>query len=162
MKKALIVVDAQEYFKNKHTKRIFKNLEKFLQKKFCEYDDVIFLRYVNKSGSGLWKAGFKELTEKDPKAKLAEEVQAFAFSGNTFSRASFSAFDAKGFEQRLKKKNIEQLDLAGFDTQCCIFSTAMNAFDKGFSVRILPNLTGSSFGGAFSKQALKLWELNTG
>ncbi len=162
MKKALVVVDAQEYFRNRRTEKVFKRLNVFLRKNAKRYDDVIFLRYVNKPGSGLWNAGWKEMTKNEKITQLADEVKAFSNSKNTFDRASFSGFTNPIVGKRLKKNKIEQIDLAGFETHCCIFSTAMDAFDKGYTVHILPRVSGSHFGEKFHQQALVLWKLNTG
>jgi len=54
-----------------------------------------------------------------------------------------SAFDGTELADWLKQQNINTLTFAGYMTHNCVFQSAIDAFNRGFSVEVLADATGS-------------------
>ncbi len=60
-KSALVVVDVQNYFINKHTKGLPEKIQKFIVKNRDDFDFVLFTKFVNDKKSNYFKLwGWKD------------------------------------------------------------------------------------------------------
>lgn len=162
MKKALIVIDVQKYFLNGKTQRIVKKIADYLKNNSQNYSAIYFTIFKNDSNSPLWKiSGWKDCVS-SPDTDICDEIKDFTNNKNLFYKNILSAAKVSGISQGLKDKNISQVDLCGFDTDCCVLSTAYDLFDQGIKPIVLENLTWSTSKERLHKAAIKMFERNIG
>ncbi len=157
MSNAFVIIDAQKYFINDFTKGVPEKIARFAERKF---DSVIFLKFVNAESSNFskdleWKKMFSS-----PEIDIVPELENLAKKSVVFSKTSFSAFRSKEFVDFLRENKVDRLYICGFDTDGCVLSTALEAFDLGYAVRVLEDLCASHHGPAFHKNAVTIMRRN--
>ncbi|MBI2013747.1 MAG: cysteine hydrolase [Candidatus Colwellbacteria bacterium] len=153
-KRALILVDIQKSFVKNQKSKLIKNLDKLLKQE--KYDLFIEATFHAEKGS-LWdrqthwtfpyEPMISEITKKLLKGKKIVKVikeTRSAFKGN------------KNILALLRKKKIEEIHVAGFDINDCVFATAQESFDYGFYTYVIEECVGSSAGVALHKAAIKI------
>lgn len=162
MNTALIVIDVQNYFLTPQTKPVVKRLRRYLKNKFTQYAAVYFTVFKNNPHSPLWKiSGWQDCTD-SPETDICGEIKEFTNKNNLFYKNILSAYKVSGIKNDLKQKKITQVDLCGFDTDCCVLATAYDFFDNGIKPVILENLTLSTSKEKFHQPALKMIKRNIG
>ena len=162
MNKALIVIDVQKYFLNEETKPIVKKIQKYLKEKASKYIAVYFTIFKNDSSSPLWKISEWKDCADFPDIDSCDEIKEFANSKNTYYKNILSALKVPQLRKGLRKHNISEVDLCGFDTDCCVLATAYDLFDEGIKPVVLGNLTWSTSKERLHKPALQMVERNIG
>ncbi len=155
---ALVIIDVQNYFVNKHTRNLPKKIGNFVQKNKSKFNYVIFTKVVNKPDSNFvrqlrWKKCFKS-----PQIDIHPSLRKFAV--NVFEKTSYSAFKSKSFINFLQMNKIKELYICGTDTESCVLATALEAFDLGYKVKVLKNLCGSHLGEIFHKAGITTIQKN--
>ena len=162
MKKALIIIDVQKGFINDLTKEVVKSIRSFIKKNQDNYKLVIFTKYVNHKDSNFVKNldwhDFMTSTQTD----LVPEVMEFLTSKNLFVKDTYGSFVDNKLYNLLKKHKIDQVELAGFDTENCVLTFARDAFDRGMSVIVYKTLTASHSSKKLHNAALEIIEENIG
>ena len=162
MNKALIVIDVQKYFLNAQTKPIVENIQKYLKNNSGNYSQIYFTIFRNDKSAPLWQTSeFKDCTG-SPDTDICEELKEFSNDNNTFYKNILSALKVPQIKGGLKESNISEVDLCGFDTDCCVLATAYDLFDEGIKPVILENLTWSTSEENLHKSALQMAERNIG
>lgn len=162
MKKALIIIDVQKGFINKSTTKIVSNIRNYILKHGRDYELVIFTKYYNHPKSAFVKnlkwRGFMNNSQTD----IADEIKEFVNPKNLFIKDTYSSFVDNKLFNILKKNKIEQVELAGFDTENCVLTFARDAFDRGMSVVVYKNLTASHSMPKLHTAALEIIKHNIG
>lgn len=154
MKSAFVAIDLQNAFVTNDTKEIPGKIRDHL--KSNKYDLVLFTKFVNKPRSNFEKQiGYKDCIT-SPEIDFDLAVQGLAKPENTFPKTSYSAFKAKGFKELLEKEGIGKVYICGLDSDSCVLATAFDAFDLGYEVRVLTELSKSSSGPDFDKTGKKI------
>ncbi|MFA4817375.1 MAG: isochorismatase family cysteine hydrolase [Parcubacteria group bacterium] len=161
-KKALIIIDAQKGFINKLTAKTLCRIKEFIKKHNKNYELLIFTKYINHEGSNFvrslkWR-GFMNEKQTD----LADGLEEFVNNKNIFVKDTYGSFVDKKLLNMLRKHKIEQVELAGFDTENCVLTFARDAFDRGMSVVVFKNLTASHSNSKLHKAALEIIKDNIG
>jgi len=138
MKRALLIIDVQNYFVRE---KYFNLPQKIVwQIKETDYDQVYFVKFRNDPVSNFHKLlQFKDVTG-SPETDLHEALVPFATPENTFEKTTYSALKNKELLQRLTDDQITHLDLCGVSLDAGVLATAYEAFDLGLAVNILENL----------------------
>ncbi|MFA5024749.1 MAG: isochorismatase family cysteine hydrolase [Patescibacteria group bacterium] len=162
MRKALVIIDVQKGFINKLTLETVKKIRSFILKNKNNYDLLIFTKYMNHAGSNFvknlqWK-GFMTKKETD----LADEIKEFVNNKNLFIKDTYGSFVNNKLFNLLKKHQIDQVELAGFDTENCVLTFARDAFDRGMSVLVFKNLSASHSSLNLHQAALEIIKHNIG
>lgn len=162
MKKALVIIDVQKGFINKLTVKTVNRIRNFIIKNKDKYDLLIFTQYKNHKRSNFvrllkWR-GFMDKKETD----LADEIKEFVNKRNLFTKDSYGSFINNKLSNLLKKHKIEQVWLAGFDTENCVLTFARDAFDRNMSVVVYKNLTASHSNPRLHRAALEIIGDNIG
>jgi len=158
MKNALLIIDVQKFFINKFTKDIPKKIANFLKNN--SFDFTIFSKFVFSKKSSFARFVKKPRLVSPKDTDIVPELRKFITKDNVFTKSTFSVFKSKKFLKSLKKKKVKNLYICGFDTNGCIFSTAIEAFDLGFDVKILENLCASHSSKRFHKNAIEILRKN--
>lgn len=162
MNKALVVIDVQKYFLNEETKPIVKKIREFLKEKSRQYSAIYFTIFRNDSDSPLWQISeWKDCTS-SPDTDICEEIKAFTNDKNLFYKNILSAYKVPGIKKGLEERQISEVYLCGFDTDCCVLSTAYDLFDAGIKPIVLEKLTWSTSKDKLHESAIQMLERNIG
>lgn len=158
MKKALIVIDVQNYFMNEHTHELPKKIAMHLENN--SYDTVAFTKFVNSPNSSFQKIfGWKKCAN-PPEIDIVPELQEHA--QNIFEKNGFSAFKSSKLLTFLHQNDIQEVYLCGTDTEACVLASALEAFELGFHVHVLHELCASHHGQTFHNYGKSILERNLG
>jgi nicotinamidase-related amidase len=160
--KALIVIDVQKFFLDNKTEKIVRKIGSYLERNSKKYSLIYFTVFKNDQNSPLWKiSGWKECTS-SPDTDICSDIKGFANNDNLFYKNILSAFKVSQIRDGLKKHDISEVDLCGFDTDCCVLATAYDLFDDGMKPTVLENLTWSTSKENLHKPAIQMFERNIG
>ena len=155
-KKALLIVDVQPAFINSRNGYIVKNIAHLI--KTTPYNFYVTALFHAEKGS-LWDKqqnwicpqndSFHALPEmmdllKDKRHILIEKTTKSIFKGHG------------NIIQLLKKNNVQELHLVGFDTNDCVLASAYEAFDLGLFTYVIEECCESNSSAALHKQGLTL------
>ena len=162
MKKALLVIDVQNYFLNSHTKHLPEKIVKYLRRRHRDFALVIFTRFVNNPRSSSYRLLNWRKCLKSPDTDLVEELKPILTYGSTISKSVLSALKVSRVQKLLRKHKITDLYLCGIDTDCCVLATAYDAFDEGYRISVLGKLSMAHTGRSLHKAALRIVSKNIG
>ncbi len=156
MKNALVVIDVQNYFVNEETKNLPVKIAGYIEEN--KYDFVVFTKFVNKKGSNWFKLlNWNKMTS-SPATDIHSALRKFVKDNNVFEKNTYSIFKSEDFLNFLKKNNIIKIYLCGLDIDSCVLASAFEAFDLGYEVKVLENLSYSHYGDDFHKFGVKIIE----
>jgi nicotinamidase-related amidase len=160
MKKALFVIDVQGFFKNKKTKSIAKKINSYIKNNKDTYSFIIFTIFKNTPESPATKIlGFDGCSGGEDIEILGELSEPLNGSKIIF-RNVYSLFKVAEVQNKLKEYKIEQVDICGFDTDCCVMATTYDLFDSGYKPVVLEKLCFSTSKEGLHKPALKIIKRN--
>lgn len=93
---------------------------------------------------------------------IVDELADLVNKKNLFKKYTYGSFVDDKLLNHLKKHKIGQVDIAGIDTENCVLTLARDAFDRGFKVRVLKNLSASHSNPKLHKAALEIIRDNIG
>ncbi len=99
---------------------------------------------------------------KKEQTDMADEIKEFINSKNLFVKDTYGSFVNNKLFNLLKKHKIEQVELAGFDTENCVLTFARDAFNRGMSVVVFKNLSASHSNQKLHRAALEIIKHNIG
>lgn len=160
--KALIVIDVQNCFVTSSSRRVVPKIVRHVQRERTKFGLVVFTRFVNTKRSSVYRfLGWKKCLTV-PENSFVSEIAEMLRYGAEIQKQTYSAFKSRKLKQFLQKEKIQKVVLCGMDTDCCVLATALDAFDLGYRVHILRNLTASSGGKKYHHFALPiLWRTLT-
>ncbi len=158
--KALLVIDLQKYFINENTEFLPGKIANFIEKHTFDY--TVFFQYVNTPDSNFVKIHNWNHMFGSPETDIVDEVTQYLTGNNLFKKHSFSVFRAEGFSEFMKSKLINELYLCGIDTDACILSSEMEAFEKGYDAKVIEDLCASHWGIEYHRKAIDLLKKNLG
>ena len=162
MKKALIVIDPQKGFLTKYTKDLPLKMRNFIEREKGEYDLVLFTQYKNHLRSNFVKQfNWKGFIKKD-EYEIFDELKDLITKKNLFIKKTYSSFVNKRISISLKKYKIAEVHIMGIDTENCVLTFARDAFDRGYKVVVLKNLSRSHSNLQLHKAALEIIKHNIG
>jgi nicotinamidase-related amidase len=162
MNKALIVIDVQKYFLTKKTKIIVEKISNYLKISPQKYSLIYFTIFRNDPDAPLWMISeWKDCTH-SPNTDICNEIKEFTNNNNLFYKNILSAAKVPQIIQGIKSRNIREVHLCGFDTDCCVLATAYDLFDQGIKPVILEDLTWSTSKEKLHHPALRILERNIG
>lgn len=161
MKQGLFIVDVQNFFINKNTQAVPKNIKRLIAT--GNFSLIAFSQFINRPDSQFVKwLNFTGCT-KPPYSDIVNELKPWLKKGNVFTKCAFSVFTNPKFEQYLKKNNIDELTIVGLDTDYCVLADCFNAFDRGYKVSVIADCCASFTSGEEGHQrALKIINRNFG
>ncbi len=164
MSKAIIIIDVQKYFLNKHnkTRLIVKKIQKYLKNNLQKYNSVYFTIYKNDQNSPNWLLNDWKDCVDSPDIDLADELKEFTNKNNLFYKNNYSAYKIHEIKKGIENNKIKEVHLCGFDTDCCVLATAYDLFDVEIKPVVLENLTWSISKEKLHKHALKIINRNIG
>ncbi len=148
-KKALLVVDVQQGFINQHTAHIPALVEGLLP----SYEHVIATRFFNPESSN-----YRRLIHWTRFSRGTEDAElAFRAGSNTvlIEKTGYTCVDA-GFVKMLDGLGVDEVHIAGMDTDICVLKSAADLFDAGKTPVVLAWCCASHAGIEFHDAAIKI------
>jgi len=140
MKKALLAVDVQNYFVTENAVGIPQKIAWYIEEEQSQYDVVLFAKFRNDPESNFHTLlGFTEVTQ-SPATDIHDLLQPFIANDTVFEKTTYSAMKSKPLLEYLQTHNIQALDICGISFDACVLATAYDAFDLGYTIKILENL----------------------
>ncbi|MCG2723671.1 cysteine hydrolase [archaeon] len=116
----------------------------------------MFTQFINNGKNNFVKLMDWHEMSKPPQSDIVDELAQLATKENTVVKNSYSAFKNKGFRKILKDNKIEEIWIAGINTEQCVFTTAIEAFDLGYKPVIISGLCRSSANAEWHATAIKV------
>jgi nicotinamidase-related amidase len=159
MTHALIVIDAQNGFRNSHTEQVLPILVSVVAK---SENPILFTRFINTSDSSFerflkWKKMYGGL-----EIEIVPELVPFVASAHVFDKTGYSAMKNDLFLAALQKLGVDSIELCGFDTDACVLATALDAFEMGYRTFVRADCCASGGGDRFHQAGLEILKRNLG
>ncbi len=155
-RRALIVVDVEPGFIRKEDEPVVRCIKTLLKEiPYAAYIEAVF----GSEGNPLWK---KETHWHFPLEETRNDVsRALPKNHLRVTKSTKSIFkgdaDVTAF---LKGHDIEEVHVVGFDINDCVFATAQESFDLGFSTYVIEECCGSSERDLLKREAIDLLREN--
>lgn len=153
--KILLVIDVQKYFMNDLTRDLPGKIKTYIEQNKNEFDSIIFTQFVNSEKNNFAKLMDWHEMSKPPQTDICDELVQFAAKEKVFVKNEYSAFRNKKFAKFLKDNKIEEIRIAGINTEQCVFATAIEAFDLEYRPVVLSELCRSSVNENWHKFAIE-------
>ncbi|WP_419917898.1 cysteine hydrolase family protein [Candidatus Poriferisocius sp.] len=149
----LIAVDIQTGFINPATALIPSAV-----REFCEQNPIehrIFTRFVNPGADGPFMKilGWSRFQE-ECETTLHPEVNSLPTL--VLDKFTYSPFVDTKLEDTLLTLDVKDVLVFGIDTDVCVFTTAIDLFDRGFHPLVVTNLSMSHAGRQYHDAAIKI------
>lgn len=160
-KEALFVIDVQKYFTNtEFTRGLPEKIRRYVEEQKEHYPLILFTTFVNTPDSSVYRfLGWKKCMG-PPDTDIAPELQPVLQYGTVVSKNALSALKVPRVQELLEEYHIEEIDICGIDTDCCVLATAIDAFDEGYQVHLLRDLSMSHGGKNLHDAALLIFDRN--
>lgn len=163
MKSALLVIDVQEALLNEAVDSIPTKIAKFIESNENKFDFILFFKFVNDKKSNWVKLLNWEGMLKVSETEIAPELKRFLKKDNVFSKkAAFSIFRVNKFLRFVKENQLSKLFICGLDTHACVYVSTMEAFERGFEVKVIEDLCAASHGLSYHQNAIDALRRNLG
>ena len=139
MNKLLLVIDVQNDFINDNTRNVKNKIEKLVESN--KYDNIVFTKFINDKDNIL----YKRINYKGCLSENGQEIAINTNGNKIIAKKTYSALTDE-LEEYLNKHNISEIYLCGFDTDACVYKTAIDLFEKDYNVYVLNDYTMSSRG----------------
>lgn len=150
--KLLLIIDAQEGFMNEENRKITNDIIEHVKNE--EYNLIIATRFINKIDSLYNKDSYRrEITMLSSKAKLVEGIGELA--DITIMKSTYTALTTD-LDKLLKKNEVKEVYLSGFNIESSIIATAFGLFDEDVKPIILSKLCGTMREDTFKQNALMI------
>lgn len=139
MSNALLVIDVQKHFAVEKAADLPERIAKYI--KSSKYDYVLFTLFRNDPSSNYHKILHWHKAMDKPGIDLHPALESYSTKDNTFEKITYSAFKVPAFVKFLKDHDIKELDICGINIDGCVLATAYEAFDLGYKMKILEDLS---------------------
>ena len=141
MTSCLLLIDVQEGFITEGTEHVIPRIEELLSKK--KFDHIAATRFINSENSPYRNIlNWDKLTD-GPETDL---VPAVCEAADTIFEKDVYTAVSKEFLKYLSKNSVDELFIAGIDTDCCVLKTAADLFEKNIRSRVLAYYSASNGG----------------
>ncbi len=139
MSKVLIVIDVQNHFAVEKAADLPQKIAEYVKK--SNYEQVVFTKFRNVPDSNFHKILHYTRVMSPPETDIHPALSKLADQHTTFEKITYSAFKGPGFKEFLDKAQATELDICGINIDGCVLATAYEAFDLGYKVKILEDLS---------------------
>lgn len=140
-KKALFIVDVQEWFIIERNKYIIPRILELI--KTGDYDSIVYSVQYNQKES-LWykQIGWcEEIVETDTIFEIQEVLKKYknVYKVNKLSRSIFKCDE--NIHEILKKHQIKEIHICGYESNDCVFASAQESFDLWYFTFVIEEAT---------------------
>ena len=139
MCKLLLVIDVQNDFINVNTSIILFKIKELVERN--EFDYIVFTRFINDKDSN-W---YRELAYSGCITEKGQSISIDTKNYKVIDKKIYSALNGE-LKNYINDNKIEEIYLCGFDTDACVFKTALDLFENNYNVYVLKDYCMSSEG----------------
>lgn len=126
----LLIIDFQKEFISENTSQSITELNDLVNSN--KYDKVLFTRFINNPVNPVYKkANWKGCITED-----SIEIPIDTSNHMVIDKPTYTAYNPELIKY-IKDNNIDNIYIAGFDVDCCVFVTALNLFENNYNTYIL-------------------------
>lgn len=145
----LLVIDVQNNFINKNTKKIPNRIIKLIKDNKFNY--VVFTKFINDIGSNFYKIlNYKGCIEENDKKIVIDTKDNKILEKRTYTALNKELIDY------IEKNKINTIYVCGIDTNACVLKTAIDLFESNYNVKVIENCCMSHSGKKYHKYAIKM------
>lgn len=126
----LLIIDFQNENINEVTSKSVKELNKLINSN--KYDDILFTRFVNSKDNPVYNIAKWHGCMDEESIKIPVDTGKY----KVLDKGTYTAYNDELLSY-IKEHNINNIYIAGFDVDCCVFVTAMNLFENNYNTYIL-------------------------
>ncbi|CAM5292101.1 hydrolase [Streptomyces spiroverticillatus] len=159
---ALIVIDVQQGFINRHTEAVVPAIADLVARWSDAGAPVLFSRFVNAPGSPYERiTGWSKLRTAEEQA-FVQELRSFTSkAGATIDKGQSSVFTAEA-ARLFSQSGWTDLVLCGIDTDSCVYDSAISAYHSGYRPWVVTDACASTGGPQYHDAALLMAARNVG
>lgn len=159
---ALLVIDVQNGFLNRHSRDVVPSVVRLVDGWQTLGAPVALTRFHNEPGSPYEKiTGWTKLRTAEEQALVPELSPYLAKASAIIDKGQSSALTARG-TQLIQDAGWTDLVLCGLDTDACVYDSAVAAYQNGYRPWIVTDACASTGGPQYHDAALLLAERNLG
>ena len=136
--KILLLIDIQYGFKA--AEELISYIEKINIEK---YDKIIATQFINNEKTLFYKNNYKEMMKEDENINLYPIIN--KISDNIIKKDTYS-IPLNKLYQIVNKKDIENIDIIGVDTDACVLATMFSLWDEKIPFTLLKARTSGKYG----------------
>lgn len=145
-KSVLVVVDVQNGFITEHSKPVVPIIVDVVRRWQAADGDVIFTRYLNYAGSPFERLMSWTRMAEGPETELVTELVPYIGPHTSvIDKHIYTLFTPEGI-RLFGERGWTDLYLCGIDTDICVLKTAVDAFERDLTPRILKDACASHAG----------------
>lgn len=153
---ALVVIDAQRGFVNKHTRPVIPAVVGLVEGWVTSGGSVVFAQFYNPTGSPYEKiTGWTRLRTMEEQALVDELAPYAAGAAAVIGKGQSSVFTKEG-ARVIQEAGWTDLVLCGIDTDSCVYDSAIAAYQGGYRPWIVTDACASTGGPEYHDAALML------
>lgn len=145
-KKLLVVIDVQNCFVNDFSHDIPIKIRDYLLMNKSSYDFVIFTKFINDAKSQFVKYLNWSGCMKPEEIEIAGPLKEFLTEDNVFEKRTYSIFKSERIAKFIEENSVKDIAFCGLTSDGCVLASAFDAFDMGFEVSVIKELTGTCWG----------------
>lgn len=154
MKKALLIVDVQEFFMNTYTKHVWPKIAAHV--KATPYDVILYSLFQNTPDSNFVKSLHRDKCMWGDDIRIHEALLQRVRDDNVFPANTYSVFKQPQFMAYVKEHGLTSFDVCGVDTNACIIATVFDGFDMGYTMEVLPDMCASHSGYLYHDASIQI------
>ncbi|WP_088892470.1 cysteine hydrolase family protein [Leptolyngbya ohadii] len=139
----LLVVDVQTGFINDFTHHIPQRIARLIQQQ--TYAPILFTRFINSPDSPYTRLLQWDSCDREPETELAADLAPYVQSKRIFSKPGLCGLPQE-LVRYLGDHQVQQIAVAGIDTDMCVLKIAMDLFDQGIEPIVLTDCCASTAG----------------
>lgn len=126
----LLIVDFQNEYINDINSKSIEELNELVNSN--NYDDILFTRFINDENNPVYKTAkwYGCMDEKSINVPIDTK------NYKVLDKKTYTAYNDELIKY-LKDNKIDNIYIAGFDVDCCVFVTALNLFENNYNTYIL-------------------------
>ncbi len=139
----LLLVDVQNGFLNNFTHHIPDRVVKLIRQE--QHAPILFTRFLNQPDGPYTRLLHWEGCSEEPETALVDQLTEFADPALVFAKPGLCGLPSE-LTSYLSQHQIEQVAIAGIDTDMCVLKIAMDLFDEGIEPIVLTDCCASTAG----------------
>ncbi|MBR2679137.1 MAG: cysteine hydrolase [Bacilli bacterium] len=145
----LLIIDFQKEYLNDVTSKSVEELSELVNSN--KYDDIVFTRFINSKDNPVYNVAKWEGCMDEESISIPIDTMNY----KVLDKGTYTACNDELINY-IKEHNINNIYLAGFDIDCCVYATALNLFENNYNTYILKDYVYSCVSEELKKEILEI------
>lgn len=155
--KCLIIIDVQNGFVSNRTQFVLPSIQQLIS----DFDEgpIIATKFVNREGTGFTDIMHWRRLQSEPETTLIPFVEDGVDC--VFEKNTYTAY-IEPIAEYLTSNKVDEVLIAGIDTDCCVLTTAISLFEQNIRPVVLADYCASNGGQESHAAAIRVLERTIG